>query len=73
VTVRQKTCMGEEMRSEDELRRDFGDDWTELLEVVHYPPVSARRKPEWMHPYYWPNQPIPDPVKGLMEELYTAL
>jgi hypothetical protein len=44
VTVRQKTCMGEEMRSEDELRRDFGDDWTDFLEVVHYPPVSARPK-----------------------------
>jgi uncharacterized protein DUF4145 len=73
VSVRQKTCMGEEIQTEDELRRDFGDDWTDFLEVVYYPPVSARRKPEWMHPYYWPNQPIPDPVKALMQEIYTAL
>jgi hypothetical protein len=71
VTIRQQTCMGEEMRSEEELRQDFGDDWTDFLEIVYYPPVSARRKPEWMH--YRRNLPIPDPVKALMGEIYTAL
>ena len=73
VIVRQKTCMGEEMRSEDELRRDFGDDWKDFLVIVHYPPVSARRKPAWLIPDSAAHRLIPENVRELMEEIYTAL
>jgi hypothetical protein len=65
--------MGEEMRSEDELRRDFGDDWKDFLEVVYYPPVSARRRPAWLLPGSAAHRLIPENVRELMEEIYTAL
>jgi hypothetical protein len=74
VTVRQRTSMSavEEM-SEDELRREFGEDWKDVFEIVYYPPVSARRKPKWMMPNSGSPRSIPDSVKQLMEEIYTAL
>jgi hypothetical protein len=73
VTVCQKTWVGEEERSEDELRRDFGDDWEGMLEIIYYPPVSARRKPVWMLRDSASHQFIPASVTELMEEIYTAL
>jgi Domain of unknown function (DUF4145) len=73
VTVCQKTCMVGEERSEDELRRDFGDEWTDILEIIYYPPVSARRKPTWMLRDSALHRFIPPSVKELMEEIYTAL
>jgi hypothetical protein len=73
VTVCQKTWVGDEERSEDELRRDFGDDWKQMLEIIYYPPVSARRKPTWMLPDSPSRQAIPAAVTELMGEIYTAL
>jgi Domain of unknown function (DUF4145) len=73
VIVCQKIWMGEEEKSEDELRHDFGDEWLEFLEIVYYPPVSARRKPTWMLRDSALHRSIPDSVKELMEEIYTAL
>jgi hypothetical protein len=79
VSVCQKTWVGEEETSEDELRRQFGDDWKGMLEIVYYPPVSARRKPGWMPTWLLRDSPtqshhsIPTSVIELMEEIYTAL
>jgi hypothetical protein len=65
--------MGEEIKTEDELRRDFGDDWVAFLEIVYFPPVSARRKPAWLLPNSPTQSLIPETVKELMAEIYTAL
>ncbi|MBV9587257.1 MAG: DUF4145 domain-containing protein [Alphaproteobacteria bacterium] len=65
--------MGEEERTENEIKQDFGDDWTDFLEIVAYPPRSARRKPQWMGRYSAEDRFIPDPVKELMKEIYIGL
>jgi hypothetical protein len=79
VTVCRKTWVGEEEMSEGELRRQFGDDWKGMLEIIYYPPISARRKPTWMPTWLLRDSPsqshhsIPPSVTELMEEIYTAL
>jgi hypothetical protein len=72
-TVRQKICMGEEMQSEDELKRDYGNDSKDFLQTVQYPPVMARRKPGWLLSEAAGAGLIPEKIRELMGEIYTAL
>jgi hypothetical protein len=65
--------MGEEEKSEADLKEAFGTDWGDYLTTVYYPPVFARRKPAWMSPNSEQAHAIPDEIKQLMVELYVAL